>query len=49
MRSVAKRLGTFEKLHTKNANDVLKWFPKSAELEIINSAKQLYDVGILKN
>ena len=49
LRSVAKRLGTFEKLHTKNANDVLKWFPKSAELEIINSAKQLYDVGILKN
>ena len=49
LRSIAKRLGTFEKLHTKNANDVLKWFPKSAELEIINSAKQLYDVGILKN
>ena len=49
LRSIAKRLGTFEKLHTKNANDLLDWFPKSAEIEIINSAKQLYDVGILKN
>ena len=49
IRSISKRLGTFEKLHTKNANDLLGWFPKNAEIEIINSAKQLYDVGILKN
>jgi len=49
MRSIAKRLGSFEKLHTKNANNLLEWFPKSADMEIINSAKQLYDVGILKN
>ena len=49
LRSIAKRLGSFEKLHTKNANNLLEWFPKSADMEIINSAKQLYDVGILKN
>ena len=49
LRSIAKRLGTFEKLHTKNANELLEWFPKNAENEIINSAKQLYNVGILKN
>ena len=49
MRSIAKRLGTFETLQTKNANEVLEWFPNSADTEIINSAKQLYDVGILKN
>ncbi len=48
LRSIAKRLGTFEKLSTKNANNILKWFPKSAESEIINSAQQLHDVGILK-
>ena len=49
LRSIAKRLGSFEKLHTKNSNNLLEWFPKSADMEIINSAKQLYDVGILKN
>ena len=49
IRSVAKRLGTFETLQTKNANELLEWFPNSADTEIINSAKQLYDVGILKN
>ena len=49
MRSIAKRLGTFETIQTKNANEVLEWFPNSADTEIINSAKQLYDVGILKN
>ena len=49
MRSIAKRLGTFETLQTKNANELLEWFPNSADMEIINSAKQLYDVGILKN
>ena len=49
MRSIAKRLGTFETLQTKNANELLEWFPNSADTEIINSAKQLYDVGILKN
>ena len=48
LRSIAKRLGTFEKLHTRNANNILNWFPKSADTEIINSAKQLYEVGILK-
>ena len=48
LRSIAKRLGTFEKLITENANNILKWFPKSAESEIINSAQQLHDVGILK-
>ena len=49
LRSIAKRLGTFETLQTKNANELLEWFPNSADTEIINSAKQLYDVGILKN
>ena len=49
IRSIAKRLGTFETLQTKNANELLEWFPNSADTEIINSAKQLYDVGILKN
>ena len=48
LRSIAKRLGTFEKLNTDNANKILNWFPKSVDLEIVNSAKQLYDVGILK-
>ena len=41
LRSIAKRLGTFETLHTKNAKELLKWFPNSADMEIINSAKQL--------
>ena len=49
MRSIAKRLCTFETLQTKNSNELLEWFPNSADTEIINSAKQLYDVGILKN
>ena len=49
LRSIAKRLGTFEKFHTKNANELLEWFPKNAENEIINSAKQLYNVDILNN
>ena len=48
LRSISKRLGSFEKLHTKNANSILNWYPKSADIEIINSAKQLHDVGILK-
>ncbi len=48
LRSISKRLGSFEKLHTKNANNILNWYPKSADIEIINSAKQLHDVGILK-
>ena len=48
LRSIAKRLGTFEKLNIDNANKILNWFPKSVDLEIVNSAKQLYDVGILK-
>jgi hypothetical protein len=45
---IAKRLGKEEKLYTKNANDILGWFPESADAEIINSAKQLYNMGILK-
>ncbi len=49
LRSIAKRLGSFETLQTKNANEVLDWFPNSVDTEIINSAKQLYDIGILKN
>ena len=48
LRMIAKRLGSEEKLYTKNANNILGWHPKSADLEIINSAKQLYDIGILK-
>ena len=32
----------------KNANNILGWYPKSVDSEIVNSAKQLYDVGILK-
>ncbi len=49
LRSIAKRLATFEKLHTKNANNILGWFPNSVDIEIINSAKQLRDIGLLKN
>lgn len=48
LRSIAKRLGTFEKLHTINANKILDWYPKSVDIEIINSAKQLYETGVLK-
>ena len=48
LRMIAKRLGKEEKLYTKNANDILGWFPESADAEIINSAKQLYNMGILK-
>ena len=48
LRMIAKRLGKEEKLYTKNANDILGWFPESVDAEIINSAKQLYNMGILK-
>ena len=48
LRIIAKRLGREEKLYTKNANDILGWFPESVDAEIINSAKQLYNMGILK-
>ena len=48
LRMIAKRLGKEEKLYTKNANDILGWLPESADAEIINSAKQLYNMGILK-
>jgi hypothetical protein len=45
---IAKRLGSEETLFTNNANNILGWYPKRVDLEIINSAQQLYDVGILK-
>jgi nucleoside-diphosphate-sugar epimerase len=48
LRLIASRLGSVETLHTKNANNILGWYPKSVDSEIVNSAKQLYDVGILK-
>ena len=48
LKMIAKRLGKEEKLHTTNANNVLGWFPNRVELEIINSAKQLYETGLLK-
>ena len=48
LRLIASRLGSVETLYTKNANNILGWYPKSVDLEIVNSAKQLYDVGILK-
>ena len=48
LKMIAKRLGKEEKLHTTNANNVLGWYPKRVELEIINSAKQLYETGLLK-
>ena len=48
LRLIASRLGSDEKLHTDNANNILGWYPKSVDSEIVNSAKQLYDVGILK-
>ncbi len=49
LKMIAKRLGKEEKLHTTNANNVLGWYPNTVELEIINSAKQLYETGLLKN
>jgi hypothetical protein len=49
LKMIAKRLGKEEKLHTANANNVLGWYPNRVELEIINSAKQLYETGLLKN
>ena len=49
LKMIAKRLGKEEKLHTTNANKVLGWYPNRVELEIINSAKQLYETGLLKN
>ena len=48
LRLIASRLGSDEKLFTDNANNILGWYPKSVDSEIVNSAKQLYDVGILK-
>lgn len=48
LRLIASRLGSVEKLYTKNANNILGWYPTSVDSEIVNSAKQLYDVGILK-
>ena len=48
LRLIARRLGSVETLYTKNANNILGWYPKSVDSEIVNSAKQLYDVGILK-
>jgi dihydroflavonol-4-reductase len=48
LRMIAKRLGSEETLFTNNANNILGWYPKRVDLEIINSAQQLYDVGILK-
>tara|TARA_B100001113_G_scaffold43255_1_gene30599 strand:- start:189 stop:1187 length:999 start_codon:yes stop_codon:yes gene_type:complete len=48
LRLIASRLGSVETLYTKNANNILGWLPKSVDYEIINSAKQLYDIGILK-
>ena len=48
LRLIASRLGSDEKLYTDNANNILGWYPKSVDSEIVNSAKQLYDVGILK-
>ena len=48
LRLIASRLGSVETLYTNNANNILDWYPKSVDSEIVNSAKQLYDVGILK-
>ena len=48
LRLIASRLGSVEKLYTKNANNILGWYPISVDSEIVNSAKQLYNVGILK-
>ena len=48
LKMIAKRLGKEEKLYTTNANNILGWYPNRVELEIINSAKQLYETGLLK-
>ena len=48
LRLIASRLGSVETLYTNNANNILDWYPKSVDSEVVNSAKQLYDVGILK-
>ena len=49
LKMIAKRIGTHEKLHTINANEILNWYPKSVDKEIVDSAKQLYSEGLLKN
>ena len=48
LRLIAKRLGKEEILHTNNANNILNWHPNSVNSEIINTAKQLYEMGLLK-
>tara|TARA_B100001175_G_scaffold305674_1_gene302966 strand:- start:30 stop:1028 length:999 start_codon:yes stop_codon:yes gene_type:complete len=48
LRMISKRIGTHEKLHTNNANEILNWYPKSVDKEIVDSAKQLYRTGVLK-
>lgn len=49
LKMISKRIGTHEKLHTNNANEILNWYPKSVDKEIVDSAKQLYRKGLLKN
>ena len=41
-------LGFKNKLNSNNAKKILKWKPKKVNQAIIDTAKQLYDLGILK-
>lgn len=48
LKTITKRLGKKEILKTNNANTILNWNPVSVDNEIIESAKQLFSLGILK-
>ena len=41
-------LGFKNSLHTNNASKILNWKPRKINNAIIDTAKQLYDFGILK-
>ena len=42
------RLGKKYTLHSNNAHDILNWKPRNIESAIIDTAKQLYDLGVIK-
>ena len=42
------RLGKKYTLHSNNAHDILNWKPRNIESAIIDTAKQLYELGVVK-
>ena len=48
VRLILDRLGIKYKLNTNNANQILNWNSRSIEKAIINTAKQLYELKIIK-